>query len=1096
MAAIYNKPTDDSMISGATTITCPRCGAPVRSDFKFCPNCGLALAEIERSPGDPPLPVLAAPAPERRQLTVMFCDLVGSVALSLKLDPEDLREVVRRYQKVATTSIEHFEGYIAQYLGDGILAYFGYPIAHEDEAERAVRAGREILSGINRLCESLRDEYGINVAVRIGVHTGIVVVGEVGSGARRENLALGEVPNVAARVQSLAPENSLVASEATFRLVARGFEGRDLGRHTLKGTDREERIFEIVDERVLGGPLSMRGRRNSVSGVGRDDERAVFDACWDDAENGRGRVLFLHGEPGIGKSHLVHLFRQAVQVRPHRCVDCRCSPYFRSTPFHPFTDWLRGMLNFYPEQTTRDRLEIIEFVVSRNELADPDAVSLLAGMLSVSPDDAHPDLEIAPSLRRERSEKLLAELFLRLSDDEPLLMVVEDVHWADPTSRSFLQRFAGRIRDRRVLILLTSRPRPEMTWSPEARIETIALHRLSRNQVEAVITEVAGGKAIPSKVVEAIIEKTDGIPLFVQELTRMVIESDLVTECDECYELAADVPELSIPATLHDSLMARLDRILPVKEVAQICSTIGREFSFELASVVSKLSDADLASALKRLVDAELLRMEGVPPRSKYTFRHALIQEAAYESVLRRQRQSYHERIAQHLINHPELEESRSEIIAFHLTRALKRDRAAHYWRRAGEEAYVRWANEEALDYFTRGLALLEGQEPTDEIRHDRFFLHAGLGVASMQLRGYTHPSVLDAFEKALAYADDLADRTLAVPAIRGIWAHYTVIGNHQMADATAKQLADLAAISGELGIRVDADLAVASTDFWRGEVSNAADRLERVLSTHADVMQNLPTKLLTQHPRVGALSYLSLARWYLGYPEQAEQLGREAVAFTSEIKHPFSSAFAVGFYGLLQTYLGHHERALHSAEKVLDVSDRYGFPFWSGIGTVLKAWATSDDDPESAILAIKQALGGLRQAGVQIWTSYPAALMADLMVSRGQVKEGLGIVESVAARAAENGEGYFLPELLRIHAKCLLAAGRETEADEVRRKALDLARRQQARPILLRILLDLADGDGDVSSELDTLLHATCDSFTEGLETAEIVAARRMISA
>ena len=1090
------------MTTAASTITCPRCGTPVAATFKYCPNCGLALADFPQptpnAPADTPAELVqqAPPTPERRQLTVMFCDLVGSVALSLKLDPEDLREVIGRYQNVATECIEQYEGYVAQYLGDGLLAYFGYPVAHEDEAVRAVRAGREILTGIGRLNESLQDDYGIEVAVRIGIHTGIVVVGEMGSGARRENLALGEVPNVAARVQALAGENKLLASEATYRLVAPAFEGKDLGRHTLKGTDHEERIFEIVDERFLGSSIRISSDHPAaLTPVGREGECAVFERCWQDVENGHGRALILHGEPGIGKSHLVHLYRHSVKDRPHRSVDCRCSPYYQSTPLHPFMDWLRGVLNFYPEQSPADRLEMIEFVVRQNRLTEPDAVALLAGMLSVPLSKGHQGLDIAPSLRRVRDEELLAKLFLRIAEEEPLLLTVEDVHWADPTTRSFLQRFAARLHDRRILLLLTSRPRPETSWGEDAPFESLVLRRLSRPQVEAVIDQVARGKRIPQKLVEQIVEKTDGIPLFVQELTRMVIESDLVTECDECFKLASDVPELSIPATLQDSLMARLDRILPVKQVAQICSTIGREFSFELARVVSKLDEPDLGVALQRLVEAELLYVDGVPPKSRYTFKHALIQEAAYESVLRGSRQTYHRRVAEHLIEHPDLEESRPEIIAFHLTRAQVRDLAAHYWRRAGEAAYARWANEEAVEYFTRGLALVNAGGPADDVRRDRFFLQVGVGLASLQLRGYTDPAVLSAFEKALTFAGELDDRTLAAPAIRGIWAHYTVIGDHRKAAAIAEDLENLSGRSDDPALRVDAELAHASTAFWRGRAAEAAARIERVLQ-EIDNGEDRPTTLTVQHPKVGALSYLSLARWYLGYPEQADRIGREAVEIAAGIKHPFSIAFANGFYAVLQTYLDDSECARISADHALETATRYGFPFWSGIGTVIKAWSEREEDPLRSIATMQQALGNLRRAGVQIWTSYPGALVADLMIRNERIEEGLALIESITARAAAGDEGYFLPEIQRIRARCLQAAGRNAEAVHVRSSALDLAQRQQARPVILRLLLDIADDEGTVTPELDALLHVTYSSFTEGIDTHEVVAARRAISA
>ncbi len=1086
------------MSENTDSITCLRCGTIVSPDFRFCPNCGNALfgqrpeVDDERSKGDGHFPAAAA---ERRQLTVMFCDLVGSVPLSLELDPEDLRNVVQQYQKVASDCIDEYEGYIAQYLGDGILAYFGYPVAHEDEAVRAVRAGRGILHGIERLERRLGVQYGIHLAVRIGIHTGIVVVGEIGTGARRENLALGETPNLAARLQSIAPENGLVVSDATFRMVSSYFEGKDLGPQTLRGTRREERAYQITDERLYGSPLDIVGRRDPVFTSGREREIREFDAHWEEVENGGGRVLMLYGEAGIGKSHIIQVYRQRLSERLHRRIECRCAPYLSNTPLHPLTEWLGSVLNFYPEQNPADRLEMIKLVTQRNHLADPEAVPLLASLLNVPLGDAAHDPGFSPSLRRVRIEEVLIDLLLRIGDDRPLLLVIEDIHWADPTTRSFIQHFADRIHDRKVMLLLTSREPTKLTWSSATRVAALTLERLDRTQVKEVIGAVAKGKLIPDKIVNQVVERADGVPLYVQELTKWVLESDQVVEHEDRYKLAEGTVEISIPATLNDSLMARLDRILPVKEVAQICSTLGREFSFELARVVSQMDETKLAVALERLVDAELLLAEGDQPKRRYMFRHALMQEAAYESVLKSRRQKYHERAAEHLIEHTNSRESRPEIIAHHLTRAGRRSHAASYWLIAGQEAYERWANEEAVDYFTRGLALLDGLKPDPAINYDRFFLEVGLGLASIQMRGYTHPSVLAALESARNSSKDLHDQSLSFPAVRGIWSHYTVIGDHRRAEALALQLSDLAEISGIESQRVDADLSRASTAFWRGRVKEAESEFDRIQREHADMIEVPPPALATQHPLVGALSYRAVAQWYLGFPEQAEQTGQQAIACANRVEHPFSSVFAFGFYGLLQTYFGNLEGVKNSAEQTSAISSRYGFPFWIGIGKVLKAWASSDADPDAAIDAMMAALAELRRAGVQIWTSYPTALLAELMVSRGRAVEGFHLLEPLIARARENDEGYFLPEILRINAHCLEASGKSSESKTIRREAIELAKAQGARPVLLRILLDVPDIQTSAGSEYDALLQETCDSFTEGFDLPELVAARQLCS-
>ena len=1067
----------------ASSIVCPTCGTPNPSGFKFCGNCGTRLLQEE---------AVAEQAAERRQITVMFCDLVGSVAMSLKLDPEDLRDIIRRYQDACVDAIEAYEGHVAQYLGDGILAYFGYPVMHDGEAERAVRAGLDVVARMQSLSAELERLHGIDIAVRVGIDTGLVVVGAMGRGANKEHLALGETPNRAARLQSVAPPNGLVISQSTQRLVAEIFETENLGAQALKGIAGEEKVFRIVSERMPGSPLDLAAFNGRLSTMGREFELDVFRECWSSVEQGSGRVLMMRGEPGIGKSHVVQLFRQELSGVRHARVECRCSPYLQGGAFHPLIDWLQRVFNFYPDQSASDRLDMVEFVCERNGLEDRDAPRLLASLLSLPVEDRYKNPGYSAALARDRTQKVLEELVLKMADDRPLLMIVEDLQWIDPSTKGFLERLANVVPKRSLLLVLTARQRMQMEWPQGLPVTIISLDRMDREQVKTIIEEVAGEKSVPQAVVDQIVQKSDGIPLFVQEFTRMVIEAD--DDVDREEGLVNDLPDLAIPATLHDSLMARLDRLHSVKEVAQLCSVLGREFSFELARAASRLSEIALAGALSELVRAEVLLTDGEPPRSRYLFRHMLIQETAYESMLRSRRAVYHRRVARYLIENRERESL--EVIAHHLTKAGDVELAATYWCRAGDRAHERWANEEAIDYYSRGKNLLDDRPETAENRQLNFFLQAGLAVASLPIRGYTHPGVLAAFERAAELSDGNEDAASSIPVVRGLWAYYTVLADHDRAACFAEQYAVRSKKAGNPILQVEAASVRGSTLLWKGEVREARVHLQEAATGLRQIADEPPRALSFQHPYVGVLAYLSFASWYLGHPEDALEHGREAIEVAERHDHPFSRAFAYGFDAALKTYLGMTDEARKSAEKSFEISSRFGFPFWLNIGRVLSGWTMASTDPDEAVKRMQSGLDALQKAGVRIWTAYPSALLAQLLGDRGDPSEALAIVDGVVERNRSNGEGFLLPEIQRIRAGQLDALGRSDEANAERMDALELAQSQGARPLALRLLLDLMDGSEEPSAELRDLLRTTTDGYAENIQVKDVVSARRIIAA
>src|SRR5262245_30374913 len=706
------------------------------------------LSQRERAGGEGPqhlvqasyssLALAAAPAPshhaadaERRQLTVLFCDLVDSTRLARQLDPEDYREVVRAYQATCATVIQRFDGTIAQYLGDGLLVYFGYPQAHEDDAQRAVRAGLGMLDALAPLQARLAAEKGLRLAVRLGIHTGLVVVGAVGTGGRQEQLALGDTPNVAARLQGMAAPDTVVVSEATWRLAQGYFAGQDLGLLTLKGVETPVQVYRILGPSGAQSRLDVVSPRGLTPLVGREAEVALLRERWAQARDGLGQVVLLSGEAGIGKSRLVMALKEQVASEPHTRWECRCSSYFQDSALYPLIDLAQRALQFGRDEAPETKLQKIAAVLQRYDLAQPEAVALWAALLSVPLTDRYPPLTLTPQRQKQKTLEAIVALLLALAAEQPVLLIVEDLHWIDPSTLELLTLLINQGPTARLLLLLTYRPEFPAPWGARISLTPLTLTRLPRPQVVQMSVRVAGGKALPPEVVEQIVAKTDGVPRFVEELTKTVLESGLLREGAEGYELTGPLPPLAIPTTLHDSLMARLDRLAMVKDVAQLGATIGRTFAYELLQAVSPLDHALLQQSLRQLVDAELVYQQGVPPQATYLFKHALIQDAAYQSLLRSTRQQYHQRIAQVLeTRFAQTAETQPELVAYHYTEAGLTAHAIPYWQRAGRRAYERSAYVEAISYLTRGLELLQTEPDTPGRLQQEMRLQSTLGVA------------------------------------------------------------------------------------------------------------------------------------------------------------------------------------------------------------------------------------------------------------------------------------------------------------------------------------------------------------------------------
>jgi class 3 adenylate cyclase len=647
-----------------------------------------AIPEDRATPDSPLVAEREVSDAERRQLTVLFCDLADSTTLAGQLDPEDLREVIQAYQATCAEVVQRFDGHIAQYLGDGLLVYFGYPQAHEDDASRAVRAGLSIVEALGTLNARLGRDRGIRLAVRVGIHTGLVVVGALGGGDRHEHLALGETPNIAARLQSLAAPDTVVISAATHQLVQGLFSCQELHTPSLKGVAQPLAVYYVRGVSEAQSRFEVAISHGLTPLVGREEEVGLLRRRWEQATEGHGQVVLLSGEAGIGKSRLVQELREHVGPAGMMRMTFRCSPYAQHSALYPMIEHLQRFLQWQREDTPETKLATLERVLQGYHLPLHDVVPLFAALLSLPPPAHYPLLALSPQQQQQQTQAALLAWLMEETERQPLLMVWEDLHWADASTLEWLGLLIDQAPTTRLLTLLTYRPEFRPPWASRSHLTQLTLSRFTRPQGEAMVTRVASGKALPGEVLQQIVAKTDGVPLFVEELTKMVLESGLLQEHEDHYALTGPLPPLAIPTTLHDSLMARLDRLATVREVAQLGATLGREFTYELLQAVWPLDEETLQRGLRRLVDAELIYQRGVPPQARYVFKHALIQEAAYQALLKSTRQRYHQQIAQVLESRfPDIVKTQPELLAHHYTEAGLSAKAVGYWRRAGQRA-------------------------------------------------------------------------------------------------------------------------------------------------------------------------------------------------------------------------------------------------------------------------------------------------------------------------------------------------------------------------------------------------------------------------
>jgi class 3 adenylate cyclase/tetratricopeptide (TPR) repeat protein len=1047
-----------------------------------------------------PAASIASPAPhhdaERRHLTVMFCDLVGSTALSARLDPEDMWEVIRAYRAACASVIAAYDGVIARFVGDGILVYFGYPRAHEDDAERAVRAGLDIISAVRQL-KTRADEQ---VEIRIAIATGLVVVGDLISGAASEEQAtVGDTPNLAARLQSLAEPGAVVVAASTRRLLGDLFSFRNLGRREVKGISEPIAVWAVEGATASESRFEAVRAARAIGFVGRKAEIEFALSRQKLAWEGQGQMLLISGEAGIGKSCMVATLSESPALGAHRRVCYQCSPYHTNSALHPFVAQLERAAGIRSHDTPGQKLDKLEAMVRLGTQAVAQATPLIAALLSIPTGDRYPPLGLSPAQLRRQTFAALLDQLEGLARQQPLLIICEDMHWADATTLELFDLGVDRIRGLPILMLMTSRPEFEPSWAGLANVGLLRLDRLDRQDTRALVEQVTVGRQLPREMMQQIIDKTDGIPLFVEELTKMVLESGLLVEDAGRYRLDNPLPPLAIPATLQDSLMARLDRLAPVKEVAQIGAAIGRDFSYGLLRYVAGRDDLTLSAALRQLEEAELLVCRGAPPEANYSFKHALVQEAAYESLLRSRRQVLHKHIGDVLRDKfPIVAETEPEVLAHHFTEAGLNEAALEWWRKAGQQALKRSAYSEAIAHLGKAVAIADGL-PSDPGRMmDRLHLQIAYGRALRGSLGHSAPETVAAWTRARQFAADFNDPVELAPIHSGLFNACLTHGEI----APMRELAD--AIVNAAERRPDSPVAAVVahwtsgvTCWFGGDYLNARVHLEQALAIYGAEPDPAAFRASALDLPFVIMRFLALVLWPLGRIDRARRLAAEAVSASRE-RRALSQANALVHRAVFDGLCG---GTLQQTETILalGLARDHTMPLYVAAGTYLNGLAKwRAGDRLAGLVDMRRGWTLLHENDCYLCEPFWGMQVAVADAEAGELETGLDILSELIAWAEQSGQHWLDAELHRVRGELLLRhdPASLSGAEDAFNRALDIARHQQTTTFELRSALGLArlhnkNGRAEAVSEV---LAPVLAAFDAERDLPEIEEAGRLI--
>ncbi|MGD8640254.1 MAG: adenylate/guanylate cyclase domain-containing protein [Gammaproteobacteria bacterium] len=1098
------------------TPECPQCHFQNPPGFRYCGQCGHALQAPGNAPqSDTPHPTVADETPaidalppgkvhhheaERRQLTVMFCDLVGSAALSEIVDPEDLREIIGEYRHTCQKVVDRFQGHIAQYLGDGILTYFGYPQANEDDATRAVEAGLHLIRNIQHLNERLHAERGVTLSLRIGIHTGLVVIGEI-SGDDKRSLALGTTPNVAARLQDLAETNTVLISDATYRLIHSRFQCSPIGEKQLKGFSHPFTLYQVESVADSSLPLVSETAFNQVPLIGREQESALILDRLEQARAGQGQVVVLSGEAGIGKSRLVQLLREVATEDDIQLFECWGSPYHKNSFLHCVMTVLHNVLELDQCNSNEEKVQKLEEPLGTFGVPLEESVPLLADLLSIAlPEGRYADLQLTPQQRKQKILESLLGLVMGLGAERMVVIVLEDLHWVDPTTIELLEMLIDHVPTSNIFVLVSYRLDFTPPWTPRSHITHISINRLTRKQAGHMVRWICNNKQLPAQVFDEIINKTDGTPFFVEELTKMVLESDLLKESADAYELKGPISSLAIPSTLQDSLMARLDRLGAAKELAQLSATIGREFAHNILEAVTKDLYDDMDQQLSSLVFHELLYQRGFPPVASYTFRHALVHEVAYQSLLKKTRQKYHRKIAEVLATQfPEKIHENPEIMARHCNEAGDYESAARYWSRAGRLAIQRSANADATVHLTNALQALENLSDSPKKAETELQVQAALGLACMLLKGYAADEVQAAYGRAFELSRNTGKSSSTFPILCGLWEFYLVRAELDTAQDLAVQLQGIAAETANPGYFLEAQRTLGATAFWRGDLSSAEHYLNRGLATNIPDQPSDHMPIYGQDTRVATLASAACVSWLTGNPDRALEQINLAQERAGKLKHPFSIVYATYFASIIHQLRGDTDKTLKLTQQTITLSQQYEFTFWLEITCMINLWAKYElTGDEEHIKAFGTKLAQYTKVGSRLALSYLQSLFIRMHIKGGSLAQAEIVVNQAIDELSTHPEQFFRAEIYRL--KALISAKQQTlpysETESYFLDALDFAQQQNALGLALRGTVDYCRflHAHDQSARAQQHLSGIMEKFGEGRDTSDYLAANQLL--
>jgi class 3 adenylate cyclase/predicted ATPase len=1055
-----------------------------------------AIAELEDAARPQPAKTATEPRRlgegERRHLTVMFCDLVGSTALAARLDPEDMRTLIGTYHTCITEVISRYQGKIARYMDDGVLVYFGYPQSHEDDAEQAVRAALSLIGAV----ASIRN-VAASLQIRIGIATGTVLVTELLiENVRAEQEVVGETPNLAARLQTMAEPGTVLICTSTRRLTRGEFHYRELGPVALKGWAEPVQVYQVLGMSGVESRFEATHTTKLPPLFGRDEEIELLLRRWRQATQDEGWVVTLTGEPGIGKSHIALALNERLQGESHVTLRYFCSEHHTHSALSPFINQLERASGFERGDSAQEKLSKLDALLAQST-HNPEHLAVLTNLLALPVDD---HCRIQGLTSQKRKEKTFAALMAQLDGlaaRQPVLLIFEDVHWIDPTSLEFLAAAVEHMPQLRALLLITARPEFTPPWPSYPNTTTILLTRLGRRDGTALVLRVTGNKTLPKEVVEHILAHTDGVPLFVEELTKMVLESGLLRERDGEYVLEGPLPALAIPTTLQASLMARLDRLSAVRDVAQIGAVAGREFHYELVNAVAGLPKQRLDEAFDQLVRSELMYCRGEIPHAVYTFKHALVRDAAYAGLLRSRRVHLHAAMAKALEeNFPEVVRTQPEIIAYHYTQARNYEKALRHWYEAGKQSAARSAHNEAVGHLKQGLEQIPNIDDPMLRNKSELLLQTSLGNSLRTIKGWSTDSVKHAYTRALQLCKESGLDELVLPAMFGLWTWNFVHASLGEAQALSEHLLRSAEDVDNAVCKVLAHEALGFTLFAQGKFAAAHAELERSISLCEDSKAAAYIDLSAQDPRVHVRLYDSMALWMLGYPDRAMQICAEARRCADASQHPFSEGIARTISLRVHQFRGDVTVVADQANAVIAFCEKHEFVHYLAMALILRGWASAyQGEFEKGIAEIQEGLEKERATGALLLESYSLGLLADACIKNKRYDQALDSLKQAQSRLdEENSERFYAAEIYRLLGETYLRSNQNLDqAEHYFCKGLKVAREQKAKSFELRLCLSMCDLY-ELRQNADKCRLQLCGvyaSFSEGFDTTDLVRAK-----